>query len=148
MFHHIIIPVDGSTPSRRAVDIGSDIAEKYRARITLVHVMRERELGPELERFAQIEHMEKTTDAEYFELVGREILQEARRIARARGVEQVDIHMDVGDAAKAILRTQEQVGGDCIVMGSRGLKPFDSILLGDIASEVEHEAKCTVISIK
>ena len=59
MFRKILVPVDGSAHANRAVDCATDLANKYRAKIILLHVIAPS--GPariptELFEYARIEH--------------------------------------------------------------------------------------------
>ena len=39
MFKQIIVPTDGSSHARRAVDLAADLASKYNAEILILHVL-------------------------------------------------------------------------------------------------------------
>ena len=53
-----------------------------------------------------------------------------------------------GDAASAILAAAEEEGADLIVMGSRGLGAFRSLLVGSVSQKVSHLADCSCITVK
>ena len=50
-----------------------------------------------------------------------------------------------GFAADALLRHAETVGADLIVVGSHGRSRLEAILIGGVAGDVLHRARCTVL---
>ncbi len=49
-----------------------------------------------------------------------------------------------GSAGQVIVEEAEGWGADLIVMGSRGLRAWNRLLLGSVSSSVVHHAKCSV----
>jgi nucleotide-binding universal stress UspA family protein len=57
----ILVAVDGSSPSQRAVDIAADVATKYGFELLLVNVMQEQAvMDPALRDFARSEGLESS----------------------------------------------------------------------------------------
>ena len=57
MFKTILVATDGSGHAGRAVDLAGDIAEKYGARLVLLHVLLHDHIPEALRHMAEIEHM-------------------------------------------------------------------------------------------
>ena len=53
-----------------------------------------------------------------------------------------------GTPAQVIVDEAESWGADLIVMGSRGLGPWNRLLLGSVSNAVVHHAKCSVEVIR
>jgi hypothetical protein len=51
MFRSILVPVDGSAYAHKAVEIAGDLALKYGARVTVLHVLRPDPIGIGPEKF-------------------------------------------------------------------------------------------------
>lgn len=147
MIKTIIVAVDGSSHSDKAVDLAIDIAAKYRARLSFVHVMAEGPLPENLKRMAEIEHLgsgesrypappvpegkfpasmgpageggDKAHEVRRF--VGGKILSAAESAAKKNGVADVGSVLEEGDPVAKILALVEKEGADLIVMGNRGL---------------------------
>ena len=121
MFETILVPTDGSGHANKAIELASDIAEKYKARIVLLHVLPTGPLPEPLLRMAQTEHMtssspggpaalspegrfpastifgkgEETQEVRTF--IAEKIISDAKRVARSKGVENVSGSIEDGD---------------------------------------------------
>lgn len=173
MFKNILCAVDGSDHAGKALTIAVDLARKYEARLSLVHVLLRNVDAAELRRFAEIEGLTKTVTAEVERFAGvdsraeimrlrdvqsvsaglladiaEHIVGAARLEAENSGVDDVRVAVLDGDPAKRILEYAAEEGVDCIVMGSRGLSDVRSLLLGSISQKVSNQAACTCIAVK
>ena len=150
LINKILVPVDGSEHADKAVALASDLGGKYRARLTLLQVMKRAgtDIVPEgLRRYAELERVELTERA-VLRTLAREILEEAQKQARARGVEEAELVIEVGDPARVILDYASTHDIDLIVMGSRGLGEVRGLLLGSVSHKVAHLAQCTCVTVK
>ena len=149
MFQNILVPTDGSEHAAKAVDVAADLAQKYGAKVHLMHVVRD--LGssvipPDLREFAKIEHIEVSERA-VVESVANQILRGAELRTRERGAKQVDTMLEVGAPADRILATARSLEADAIIMGTRGLGDLQGLLMGSTAHKVSHLAGCTCITV-
>ncbi|MDJ0947799.1 MAG: universal stress protein [Alphaproteobacteria bacterium] len=170
----ILVPVDGSDHALKATALASDLAEKYEARLTLLHVVSRDEFTEELKRAAEVEHVgamvsgyraliadvpegqfpanmlmgreEPTVD--FLEFVGKRVLDGAKEVVRQKGIRQVDTLVEDGDPVKRILEHAEARNADLIVMGSRGLGDLQGLMMGSVSHKVAHLAACTCITVK
>lgn len=53
-----------------------------------------------------------------------------------------------GSPADAIMEYATKIGAELIVVGSRGLSTFKSILLGSVSAKLVHESKIPVLVVK
>ena len=108
MFHHVLVPHDLSTRSRRAVETARELAARDRAQVTLLHVIQRIEhIAPaEMRRFY----------AELERNAARRMAAAERLLARA-GVG-VRTAVLIGVPAREILRFAAANKVDLIVMGS------------------------------
>lgn len=140
MFDRILVPVDGSDYSFRAVKAASSIAEKYRSQVTLLYVVdvpaRNPLYSPELTAFPErvIDDLERE---------GKNVLVKAA--AEFKETKVYDL-VRVGHPAGEIL-TEAGNGYDLIVIGSRGLGELKGFLLGSVSDRVSHHARCPVMII-
>jgi nucleotide-binding universal stress UspA family protein len=75
----------------------------------------------------------------------RSDLEEAKGLLAERGVEAETIAAQ-GDPGDVILENAK--GADLVVVGSRGLNPFQRLLLGSVSSKVVHRAECDVLVVR
>lgn len=174
MIDTILIPVDGSPASRKAVEFGSDMAMHYSARVVLLHVLLHQNLAEALRGLSQAERtsgggLERLADAladvplekirtagqqggspprEALEFLAAEIIKSSEEVSRSKGVTNITTMVEDGDPAKRILEYAEKENADVIVMGARGLSGIEELLLGSVSHKVSHLAHCTCITVR
>ena len=133
----ILVPVDGSPSSRRAVHLAAEMARAFGARLTLLHVAPVKEL-PVL--MSEAEDPREDQEAEL-------VLGEEARIARGLGVEP-SVVVRRGRTASQILRHVEKIRPDLLIMGTRGLTGARSILMGSVSRVISRRAKVQVVLVR
>lgn len=149
MIRSVLVAVDGSEPAERAIDLAADLAAKYDAALTLLHVQARpgRAAVPkELEAFAQIEHVE-LTEAEMFRQSGEELLRRADMHARAAGAKNVTTLFETGDPSSRISAHAKAGKFDLVAMGRRGLGDLSGLLLGSVSHKVAQLASCACLTV-
>jgi nucleotide-binding universal stress UspA family protein len=146
---HLLVAVDGSENSRRAVSFVADFFGGYPGfRVTLLHIILEPaagHFGSEAEHRAWVEEREQQA---------RDALDSYCRLLAEGGVPegQVDVLIEAVQAssiADAILGVQEWLQGCTIVVGRRGLSKREEFLLGSTSNKILHGAKgCAVMVIE
>jgi nucleotide-binding universal stress UspA family protein len=169
----ILVAVDGSELSRKALGMAIDLAVQYDAKLSIVHVHLHGRPVDELSKMAEVEHMvshastnlqlgagrpipstiagvlEHALDAtEVITGIGDFILASARDDANEAGLENVPTYSRDGDYADGILDTADESGADLIVMGQRGLGRFRQMILGSVSNKVVQNANCNVLIVK
>ena len=116
MYHHILIPTDGSPLSTVAVEHSMDFARDADAKVTVLTVV-----SP----FADASQLVDTR-AEYEQrarMHAAEILTDAQLKAKARGVRCDVLQLQSDSPYEAIINTAEKSGCDMIAMASHVLRP-------------------------
>jgi nucleotide-binding universal stress UspA family protein len=178
MIKTILAPTDGSDHAHKAVDLAADIADKYGARMVILHVLLRHTSATDIKalcadtaapdtlvkKLEEIETATLSTTAVPFggpagavlvavpedalKEVGELIADKARRAAEAKGVKEVTVHVVDGAPADCILAAAEHEGADMIVMGCRGLGRISALLMGSASQKVSHLAPCTCVTVK
>ncbi|MBI2237321.1 MAG: universal stress protein [Actinobacteria bacterium] len=137
MFEKILLAVDGSEPSRRAVPVAGDLARRYGGEVLVLHV-REHEVtwGADVD----VETPEEATD-----LVDEVVrtLEDLGASARSEVV-----RAPLGQTPRVILDMAKERGAGLIVMGTRGLSDWGRLLMGSVAHKVLHLAECPVLVVR
>lgn len=143
----IVVAVDLSEPSLRAVDLAADLAAMYDAELVLLTVGHEI-AGPDpgMESYARMEHIREPVTALVLESL-RERLADVRDRAAAKGARQISIDAFVGDPAEQILACADAMQADLIALGSRGHGRLVGLLLGSVAQKVATLAHCAVLVV-
>jgi universal stress protein A len=143
-FAHILVPIDFNPASDAALGYAADIAEKFAARLTLLHVVTDPNatgfLTPEM-------YVPASVDAqETFLRTGRERLE--RLSATLKGRLPVTIDVRIGEVAQEIhtlVRTQKV---DLLVMGTHGRRGLAHLLIGSVAEQMLRTAPCPVLTMR
>ena len=137
MFETILLAVDGSKPSDRAVEVAEQLAEKAGSEVVVMHVREHMANG-----FGFIE-VEPPDEA--YELVDAVVRRLKDAGVSARGEIASAFH---GLVPREILQMSDGTGASCIVMGSRGLSDFAGLVMGSVAHKVLHLAQCPVMVVR
>jgi nucleotide-binding universal stress UspA family protein len=141
MLSKILVPVDGSENSLRALDYAIYLAKKTGANITAMNVI---ENPPTL----YVESQKLLNDLlANFRAESARILDKCKQIAEKSDVK-IETVVGEGDAASNIVGYAQKAGFDTIIIGRRGLGRFKEMVLGSISNKVLHHAKCSVMLVK
>jgi len=159
MIKSILVPVDGSENSKRAVKFAADMATAFEASIFLLHVLSKLPARKQLKDY--LRSLEAAANPEGAEInsirgalsksgeeAGKKALANARRVARRKGVKHVSTAIEDGDPAHEILRLLDTGKYDLIVMGRRGIGGLKGLLMGSVSHKVSNLADCTVVTVK
>lgn len=137
MFDRIVVAVDGSREGGKTVPAAIQLAVKFNSSLTVVHVREHTkyegsdvDLGPD-----------QPAD---------ELMEAVLGQIRAAGL---DAHGEIrrvnpGDTPEQIVSVAKDVDADLIVMGTRGMTEWKSMLLGGVANKVIHHAHCPVLLVR
>ncbi|HEX6294430.1 MAG TPA: universal stress protein [Nitrososphaeraceae archaeon] len=141
MLSKILVGIDGSEPSQKALEYASNLATKNNSFLYIVHVIEE--FGGSMRAWEQRDSYVKELRSHSYEL-----LKENESKAKELGVTKTFIIGEEGDAAEKILLVAKNKEVDTIVIGSRGLSTAKEFLLGSVSQKITHHAKCPVIIVR
>lgn len=142
MYKKILLPIDGSEHSKKAVDAVISLCEgrEKDCRVTLFYAAPILYYSPEM--------MNLDIDLEaVVQREGESVTQEAKDKLGARGIE-FNVIVETGDPAREICLLAKHEPYDLIVMGSRGLGTFGELVLGSVSHKVLHHAPCPVLIVR
>jgi nucleotide-binding universal stress UspA family protein len=142
MYHHILIPTDGSPLSTVAVEHALDFARDANAKVTVLTVVGPfhafpSEAAEPADRRADYERHARTQAAE--------ILTDAQRKAKARGVPCEVEQIESDSPYDVIIKTADKRGCDLIAMASHGRRGVAAIVLGSETLKVLTHSKIPVL---
>ncbi len=145
-FQNIVVPVDFSENSRRAVDYGIDMAKDRKAKLYFFHVINQRHIdtlqdlsikGYKGDFLEAIRNMLQARDTDLREFVPQESLKDL----------DVEFIIRKGKPGEEILKFAEEKNLDLIVIGTQGRSAIKATLMGSAAQSVVNRAKCPVLVI-
>ncbi|HXW12433.1 MAG TPA: universal stress protein [Nitrososphaeraceae archaeon] len=141
MFSKVLVPIDGSDNSFRALDAALLLSEKLGAKVTAIHVMED---IPVLHIQSE-KLLRQLLDA--YKKESQKILLKCSEISARKGLS-IDTKLLQGNAGSIILDFCEKEKYDTIVMGSRGMGKFKELVLGSVSNKVIHHSSCPVMIIR
>lgn len=141
----VLVPVDFSDTSRRALAWAFDYATRAPCEVHLLHVIDDGWLevsGASLPERVKIELRGVYRECE--EELARMIPDEQDRDE----IGPITRHVSHGRPAAEILRIAEKLGTDMIVMGTHGRSGLAHLLIGSVAEKVVRHAHCPVVCVK
>lgn len=133
----ILVAVDGSEQSDRAVRLASKMARGLGAEVTLIHVI---ELSEVPTLIAEAESPGREEE-------GKSVLVDSAEIAVSEDVP-TRLVLKRGHPADQIVRYSLESGTDLLVTGTRGRGGATSLLLGSVSHGLLQGARCPVIVVK
>ncbi len=137
----ILVPVDFSEPSAKALEHAITLAKSFGAKIDVIHVYRISVAvsGPYAEPLptGYNEGIRKGAQAELDKWLER---------VTSAGITG-DAHLLEGSPAQEIVRAAERLKADQIVIGTRGLTGIKHLMLGSVADRTVRLAPCPVTTV-
>lgn len=137
----ILVSLDGSESSIKALKKTGELASKFSSKIVLLHVVS----NVVDSAYLALNEYKQAIDKAYEE-TGKEILEEASELL-AKDIK-VKTLLKHGDPGKVIIDTAKVEGVDLIVMGNRGLTPVSRVMLGSVSNKVLNNTKSSVLIVK
>jgi nucleotide-binding universal stress UspA family protein len=147
MTKKMLIAIDGSKHSQKAVAFASEIAAALKAEIIILSVVKQQDLPAEFRQYANAEHISGAT-LDILKKVAAEQVANAENAAKLKGVSHISGEVEEGPIARTIVARANHHNVDMIVIGSRGMGSVDATLRGGVSHRVEILAKCPVLTVK
>ncbi len=138
----VLVPVDFSTNSARAVDYAAALARKFDAALHLVHVCE----VPSMMTGSMDAYAIAYTG--WSQQLGEEAERELEKVRpRLEGIT-VTTEVLFGNPARAIVTAAGINAADLIVMGTHGHGPAMHMVMGNVAERVVRTAPCPVLTVR
>ncbi len=145
IFARILVPVDGSAPSDRAVGLAVRVAGACEGcSLIFCHVVDRARIVADIGNMALVDPTPIIEDARS---EGERVLAAAATEATSRGISVRTVLCD-GEPVAAIEAFAEQEGADLIVMGSHGRKGLKRLVMGSTTEGVMRRSNVPVLVIR
>jgi nucleotide-binding universal stress UspA family protein len=135
----IVVGVDGSEPSLRALRFAADLAAD----------LDDAELVVVFARYIYLSMPEQAAEDMYGDVLAhaeRLVRQEADKILDERGVRWKFLSR-FGEPAAVLCAMAEELGASFVIAGRRGWSTTSEILLGSVSNRLVHRAHCPVLLV-
>jgi nucleotide-binding universal stress UspA family protein len=141
-FRKILVPVDFSVHSSRALQTAIDLAKAFGSKLYLLHCY-QINVGA-ISPYGLV--IPESFDRDIREAATKQLAQWREKVA----AEKIEVESEVTPLfpSEAIASTAERIGADLIVMGTRGLSGIKHVMLGSVAERTVRIAPCPVLTLK
>jgi nucleotide-binding universal stress UspA family protein len=136
---NLLVPIDFSACSERALDYACELAARLGARIHVINA-----IGAALPELSVALTDQMISSLRTSNAAALDKLIEPRRKRAAFG----EITVVDGDARDAILQAARAVHADLIVIGTHGRRGLSRVLLGSVAEDILRRAPCPVLAVR
>ncbi len=147
MINKLLVALDGSNHSLKAVDYAAEIAAALKAEVILLYVVKAYELPEGVQEYADLEHI-PGTNIEILKKVAGDMVANAEIRAKEKSVGDIVGEVEEGPVARTIVARAQHHDVDMIVVGSRGMGNIEATLRGGVSHRVELLAKCPVLTVR
>jgi nucleotide-binding universal stress UspA family protein len=137
---NILITIDGTPLSVKAVEWGYALSKKLNANAALVHVVNSNMVVGTNESGVSPQQIMDELRKE-----GKEIM--SRTVQHLGGGSEILEFFAEGKPHEEVIKTAQDWGADIIVMGSHGRTGIKRLLMGSVAENVLRHSKCPVLVI-
>ena len=142
-FQKILVPVDFSPYSKRALEMACELARRFESSMLLFHAY-------VIPTYPLPEGYVLASPATVTELLDKtqKALADVKANALQLGAPRVEVAMSEGVAFAEIVRTAREQAIDLIVMGTHGRTGLKHALMGSVAEKVVRKAPCAVLTVR
>ncbi len=151
IFSKILVPVDGSINSMKAIDYAVNLAEKYKSEIIALHVLysqsgfafhKETVAGTITSSSLNDLNLEAKQEAEKW-------FKEINKRAEKMNVQiKTEVVFTVISIVEGILTYAEKENIDLIIIGSKGKSGWKKLIVGSVASGISTYAHCPILIVR
>lgn len=138
MFNCIVVAIDGSEPSRRALEAACQMAKAFDSEVHLVHAVEAKVVEAAVAGIAWT-----TPDGD-----GETVMAAAVGAAKEMGIAAASTTTCEGEPFDEIMTIAKLYSADLIVTGRRGLGSISGLFAGSTSQKIAKHADCAFLSVK
>ena len=144
MYQRILVPIDGSATSERALDEAIKIAQQQNAQVKVVHVLED------IWYFDTEDYLNYAELIQSMRGIGEKILAQAQTKLQQAGVAvEIKLLETQGERIASIIVAEAKNSlADLIIIGTHGRSGFSRMLMGSIAEGVVRTAHIPILLIR
>jgi nucleotide-binding universal stress UspA family protein len=137
----ILVPVDFSAPSRRACEVGVELAETFRVPLALMHVIPVTSVS-----YSGVPYVPAPEYTKFVEDSARSALRDEAARLQGKGLA-IETHLKIGVAWEEIIEAVKRLDVGLIVIGTHGRRGLPRAILGSVAEKVVRLSPVPVLTV-
>ncbi|MGF6598726.1 nucleotide-binding universal stress UspA family protein [Paraburkholderia sp. GAS448] len=146
MYEHILVALDGSESSKRALGEAIRMALLAHGKVTAVYVV------DSSTTFAYAGEFDPLALTRALRIDGERVLEEARKLMDGQGVDGAAQVVETDglseDTASCLQREAQRVGADLVVLGTHGRRGVRRMVIGSVAERFVRFSTCPVLLVR
>ena len=138
LYMNILVPLDGSKSSEKALLHACDMAKNYQASLTLLYVV---------EKSIPINLLDRKEYLKILRKFGDKVLINGKKITTDRGIDS-KIVMKEGNVTNEIVKIAKKEQINLIIVGSKGLGKTARFFLGSVSNKLANNSPCSILIVK
>ena len=138
LYMNILVPLDGSKYSEKALIHACEMAKNYQSRLILLYVV---------EKSIPINLLDRKEYLEILRKFGNKVLTKGKETAIKRGVDS-KIIMKEGNVSSEIIKLAKKEQCNMIIVGSKGLGSVARLFLGSVSNKLANNSPCSILIVK
>ena len=147
MITSIVVGIDGSDASERALRLACVLAKKLDAKIQGSHTPHDETVTYAAEAISGFYVGVNMAHQDALRAAAEALAERVQAIAAEEGVPDFKVHIGHADAARDVLARADTAGADLIVTGRRGLGDLGALVLGSTSHQISKKAKCACLTV-
>jgi nucleotide-binding universal stress UspA family protein len=138
LYMKILVPMDGSEYSQKALLHACDMAKNYQSNLILLYVV---------EKSLPINLLDRKEYLEILRKFGNNVLIKGKKITTDNGIDS-KIIIKEGNITNEINKLAKNEKCNLIIVGSKGLGSTARFLLGSVSNKLANNSPCSILIIK
>lgn len=138
LFLKILVPLDGSDYSNKALIHACEIAKPFDAQLILIYVV---------DKSIPINLLDRTEYLKIIRHFGKNVLKKGHDTALKNGLDSKSV-LKEGNVVNEIIKFSKNEKCNLIVVGNKGLGAIAKFFLGSVSSKLASNSPCSVFIVK
>jgi nucleotide-binding universal stress UspA family protein len=137
-FKNILVPIDGSVYSEKALKRASELAQVFDSKIILIYVV---------EKSIPINLLDRKEYLEILRKFGNKVLEKANIVLSKKEIP-TKVLLKEGNIFNEIEKVVKKEKCDLVIVGNKGLGSVTRLLLGSVSNKISQSSSCSVLIVK
>lgn len=135
---NILVPIDGSEYSQKALLQACEIAKNYKSNLILVYVV---------DKPISLNLLDRKEYLNILRKFGEKVLLKGKENAKLEGIDATTI-MKEGNISNEIVKIAKNKKCNLIIIGNKGLGTAARFFLGSVSNKLANNSPCSILIVK
>ena len=138
LYMNILVPIDGSENSQKALLQACDLAKNQQANLILVYVV---------DKPISLNLLDRKEYLEILRKFGEKVLIKGKQTAKNQGLDVTTV-MKEGNITNEIVKLAKIKKCNLVIVGSKGLGKTARFFLGSVSNKLANNSPCSILIVK